>query len=311
MRFTILTVLLVMGSLQLALGQVVNDTINESNTYPPQQYENLTPKESWELHKAAYIKQLKSENLSSTEYEKRMQQYEANKQEFFQKVGQQQKLASKLRKTAAKQRKKAAAAREVAARHRALADLQRNRAEELSKQAEVRRSKASEQRERATELRKQAESLRTRSKELRKLAAAQRAIAEQERQREQAWRKNATVLLDEQIQFTKSKQDERYSFKVVNRNTLKIEVSSRINKGKHDVEIFDPSGKKVGELNLNLAGVESQKATASSSGSSQTNGQLDKTIENPALGTWTVKSKARAVQGRATIRIAQLKKASE
>ena len=107
--------------------QVKKDSL-DNHIYPPQSYGNFSPKESWEIHRAAYIKQLKAEGLTDDEFERRLLIYEEQKDVFLAEVKEQNKIAAIQRAKANEQRK--------------LAEIERKRAEKERKEAQEWRGNA-------------------------------------------------------------------------------------------------------------------------------------------------------------------------
>jgi len=127
-------------------SQVAKDTLSVDYIYAPNSFNHsFSAEESWEIHKAAYIKQLKSKGLTDDEIKKRMVTYEKDKEEFIAQVKEQHRLAAIQRKKADDLRK--------------LADIERKKADEQRKLADIQRAKADKQRKKAQEWRKKAENI--------------------------------------------------------------------------------------------------------------------------------------------------------
>ncbi|MBD0403043.1 hypothetical protein [Flammeovirga sp. EKP202] len=114
--------------------QVEKDSLLESYIYPPNSYNNydgLTPKESWDIHKAAYIKQLKAKGGTSEEYDKSLLDYEKQKKEFLTLVEERNRIAEVQREKDAELRKKHAIQRHLAEERRKKSQAWRENAKEI------------------------------------------------------------------------------------------------------------------------------------------------------------------------------------
>lgn len=301
---TILLFILLAGS-NFMFSQVAKDTLGANYIYAPNVFnDNLSPKESWEIHKAAYIKQLKSKGLTDDEIKKSMVIYEKEKEEFISQVKEQQRLASIQRKKAAEQRALAEIIRKEADEIRKQADIVRKDADELRKQADIVRKNADKQREKANELRKQADIERAKADELRKLADIQRAKAEEQRKKTQEWRKNAENILIKNITLTnQSNNNKPIIFKVTSKTNLHIGIRAHISSGTTLIEIYNSNGIKEGELSLNFksksASLEDKEVL------DYTSGSLDKTISGAEVGEWQIKISSQKSEGTVAISVAQ------
>ncbi|WP_156101247.1 hypothetical protein [Salegentibacter sp. Hel_I_6] len=283
-----------------------------NSIYAPNQLnDSFSAEESWEIHKAAYIKQLKSRGLPDNEIKKSMVTYEKNKEEFIARVKEQYRLAAIQRKKAFEQRALMQIEREKAAEHRKLAAVQRQKAEELRRLANLERKKAEEQRgkdtgqrEKANELRKQAEIERAKAEEQRKLAEIQREKARAQRMKVQEWRDSAeTILLKNITLSSHSDNNKPIAFKVTSKGSLKIGIRAHISLGNTLIEIYNPQGSKEGELSLKFN---------SKSGSDDdrdevefTSGALDKTISDTELGEWQIKISSQRSEGTVAMSVLQ------
>lgn len=308
---TILLFILLIFS-NFMFGQVAKDTLGVNYVYAPNIFnDNLSPKDSWEIHKAAYVKQLKSQGLTDDEIKGRMVIYEKEKKEFIAQVKEQNRLAANQRKKAAEQRTVAANERMKADEQRKLATIQRQKADELRKQADIERKKADEQRgkegiqsEKAAELRKQADIERVKADAQRKLAEIQREKAEEERKKTQEWRKTAENILIKNITLTnESNNIQPIRFKVTSKTNLHIGIRAHISSGTTLIEVYNSNGIKEGELSLNL---ESNSTLLKDEDVVEyTSGALDTTISGVEVGEWQIKILSQKSEGAVAVSVAQ------
>ena len=336
-------------SSQFMFSQVSIDSLKSNYIYPSF-YSYFSAEESWEIHKEAYRKQLEAKGLLTKEIEKKLLEYEEQKEELAKKIKQQRQQAEEQRKKADElrqlatmqrqeaegQRKQAITLRQKAEEQRRLADqlrheaekradAQRQEAEKLRKQANELRQLATLQRQEAEKQREQANTLIQKAEEQRKLAAQLRQQAEKRAnaQRQQAeelrkqadelrkvaemQREEAEILRNSFVQlygktFTISKDEsasETVTIKVTKKNTLFFSINGKINEGYTLIEIFDPSGKKEGELLL-----EGSKLSGSTSGT------LNKTIADAKTGEWLLKISSIDADGRIHVSVTQYKEPS-
>ncbi|WP_299890049.1 hypothetical protein [uncultured Lacinutrix sp.] len=306
----LLFVLLVSSS--FTFSQVKKDSLNDNYIYPPESQGSFTPKESWKIHRAAYIKQLKAKGLTDNEFNIKLISYEKQKEEFLAKVKEQHRIAEIQRKKANKQRALAAIERKKADKQRKLAVIQRKKADELRKLADIERKKADEQRVKSgiqrlktIELIKQANIERAKADKQRKLAEIQRIKAEKERKKAQEWRKNAENILTKNI--TLSKQSNNSSkpilFKVTSKTTLRIGIRANISSGTALIEIYNPEGTKEGELSLkfNSQSISNQEKEALE----YTSGAFDKTIPDAKVGDWKIKISSYESEGNVAMSVSK------
>ncbi|NLR91397.1 hypothetical protein [Flammeovirga agarivorans] len=112
------------------------DSLADNYIYPPNSYNNfdgLTPKESWDIHKAAYIKQLKAKGVTGKEYKKSLNEYEKQKADFLTRVEEQNRIAEVQRKKNEEQRAKNKIQREKNEKQRTKNEIQREKNEEIRK----------------------------------------------------------------------------------------------------------------------------------------------------------------------------------
>ncbi|WP_044212475.1 hypothetical protein [Flammeovirga sp. OC4] len=144
---TIIFLFVLLVSNTAVFCQVEKDSLPENYIYPPNSYNNydgLTPKESWDIHKAAYIKQLKAKGGTSEEYDKSLLDYEKQKKEFLTLVEERNRIAEVQREKDAELRKKHAIQREKDAELRKKYEIQRRLAEEQRKKSQAWRENAKE-----------------------------------------------------------------------------------------------------------------------------------------------------------------------
>lgn len=310
--FRIMKRILILLAIFLAISPVIfgQDTLRPNEIYAPNMYNNnISAEESWEIHKAAYIKQLKSEGLTEAEIKSSMLTYEKEKKEFIALVKEQHRIAKIQRKKAEELRALAEIQRAKAAEQRKLADVQRKQAEELRILADEQRKKSSSQRTKAEELRKEARHLRALADEQRKIADIQRAMAEEKRRVAEEWRKRFRPILKQTLKLSKktSKQPP-INFTVSSKTSLQISIIANISSGSTLIEIYNPKGVKEGELSLKFnslptSGQVDEKLDYSS-------GSLHKTISGADAGEWLIKIFPNQSDGSLAIAVAEYEKPS-
>lgn len=194
MKKSLILLFILFASNSFLFCQVKKDSLG-GNYIHLQFFDSFSPEEGWEIHKQAYLKQLKAEGLTANEIEKKITIYEKQKEQFIAQVYEQRRLADIQIKKADEQRKLADIQRAKADEQRKEADAQRKKADEQRMQADMLRKKADEQRAQAAEQRKQADILRKQAdqngaersiqreeaEKLRKQADIQREKAEEQR----------------------------------------------------------------------------------------------------------------------------------
>ncbi|MFD2034645.1 hypothetical protein ACFSKL_07595 [Belliella marina] len=343
MKKSIFLLFVLLVSSTFVFSQVKMDSLAVNYIYPPNPpnppniYDGFTPKESWDIHRAAYIKQLKAKGLTDEELKKSLIEYENQKEEFIAQVKEKLRIAEIQRKNAEEQRalaaierkkaeelrKQAEIERAKADEQRKLAEIQRAKADEQRKLAEIQRAKADEQRasdaierKKAEELRKQAgierakadeqrkiaEIQRAKADEQRKLAEIQRLKADEQRKKSQEWRNNSENILTKNITLSnESSNSKPIVFKVTSKTTLYIGIRAHISSGNALIEIFNPEGIKEGELSL-----KAKPSPNKGKGELEyTSGALDKTISNAGAGEWQVKISSQKSNGNVAMSVAQ------
>jgi len=280
--------ILITGSSYI-LSQVTNDTLMEDNIYP-QFNEYFSVEESWQIHKEAYKKKLEAMGLSENEITKKMLDYDNQKDELIEKIKEQRKLAEKERQ---------------------LAEIQRKKAEEQRKFAEIQRKKAEEQRKLAENQREQIEAQRVVAMEQQKLAAEQREaaalqreVAEEQRKLAEEWRNSVMNLYDADLAISDNdSKSKSIHIEITEKHTLFFNINGSINSGNVLIEIFNPSGKKEGELSLQHRKESVQKTETSIL--NNTSGSINKTINASEIGDWIVKITPIKSNGDIHISVAQ------
>ena len=308
---TILLFILLVGS-NLMFSQVTQDSLAVKYIYAPNHFNNsFSAEESWEIHRTAYIKQLKSKGFTADEIERSMVTYEKDKEEFIAQVKEQHRLAAIQRKKAEEERKLADIERKKADEQRELAAIQKKKADEFRKLADIERKKANEQREKdailrekADELRKRADIERAKADEQRKLAETHRAKADEQREKADEWRNSFENILIKNITLSnKSNSVKPITFKVISKTILRFGIRAHISSGTTLIEIYNPEGIKEGELSLD------HKSNSTSSASNDflknTSGALDKTISGAEVGEWQIKISSQKSEGTVAISVAQ------
>ena len=312
MKTNTILLFILLASSNFMFSQVAQDSLSVNHIYAPNHFNHsFSAEESWEIHKAAYIKQLKSKGLTDNEIKRSMATYEKDKEEFITRVKEQHRLAAIQRKKADELRKQADIVRKEANELRKQADIVRKDADELRKQADIVRKKADKQREKgaiqrakADELRKQADIQRAKADEQRKLAEIQRVKAEELRKKTQEWRKNAENILIKNITLTnQSNNSKPIIFKVTSKTTLRIGIRAHISSGTTLIEIYNPKGIKEGELSLNFK--SKSGSNEEKEGLEYTSGALDKTISGAEVGKWQIKISSQKSEGTVAMSVAQ------
>ena len=285
---TVLVVMLLVSS-HFMFSQEAQDSLGVNYIYAPNHHSNnFSAEESWEIHRAAYIKQLNAKGQTEDEIKTSMITYEKDKAEFIARVKEQLRFA--------------AIQREKAAKLRAVAKKRRDKAAKRREEALIQRQKARTQREASKELRGEAAVQRTEAAKQRKQAAKQRKLAAVQRKKDQLWRKHAENILIKNITFTEqSSNNQPVIFNVSSKTTLRIGIIASISSGSTLVEIYNPNGIKKGELTLNYK-------SHSNNGDEYTSAALDKTISGATVGDWQVKISSQNSEGTVDISVAQYKK---
>ena len=333
MKNTVILLFILLAGSNYTFSQVTQDSLNANNIYAPNNFNNsFSAEESWEIHKAAYIKQLKSKGLTDDEIKRSMLTYEKDKEEFIaqvkeqhrlaaiqrEKAAEQRALAEIERKKAAEQRKKADIQRQYADVEREKADVQRKYAEDLRKQANIQRQKDKKFREEADELRKkadvqrqyadeqrkEADIQRKKAEEQRKLADIQRAKADKQREKADEWRNSFENIVTKNITLSNQQINaKQINFKVNKKTTLRFGIRAHISSGTTLIEIYNPVGVKEGELSLNFK--SKSGSNEEREGLEYTSGALDKTIFDSEVGEWQIKITSQKSEGTVAMSVAQ------
>ena len=304
--------IILLASSNFMLSQVAQDSLGVNYVYAPNHFnDSFSAEESWEIHRAAYIKQLKSKGLTDDEIKRSMVAYEKDKEEFIARVNEQHRLAAIERKKAAERRALAEIERKKAAEQRRLAAIQRQKADELRKLADIERKKADEQREedavqRAKDAEKRAKDALERAADASHRAkdAIQRIKAEEQRMMTQEWRKNAENILIKNIKLSNQYSSSKpIFFKVTSTRTLRIGIRAHISSGYALIELYNPEGIKEGELSLEFK--SKSGSNEEKEGVEYTSGALDKTILSPEAGEWQIKISSQKSEGTVAMSVAQ------
>lgn len=312
MKTNTIILFILLASSHFMFSQVSKDSLGANSIYAPLDFNNgFSAEESWEIHKAAYIKQLKSKGLTEDEIKKGMATYEKDKEEFIARIIEQHRLAAIQRKKADEQRVLADIQRKKATEQRKFAAIQRQKADEFRKLADVQRKKADEQRvkssalrEKADELRKKADIQRVIADKQRQKAELQRVKADEQRKKAEEWRKNTKIILRKNITLTKqSINNKPIIFKVTSKTTLYIGVRAHISSGTTLIEIYNPKGIKEGELSLNFKSESGSKDEKEEM--EYTSGALNKTIKGAEIGEWQIKISSQKSEGYVAMSVAE------
>ena len=299
-------------------AQTRTDTTKSDEVYP-QFYDSFSAEESWEIHREAYIKQLKSKNLSDKAIKKELKIYDDKKADFIKRVIKLRKEAAEKRLMVEKQREKAEALRAKAEEQRAVADELRKDAERQRKRAEIIRSRmekrveqASLQREEAVKQREFASIQRQKAVKLRQAAMVQRKEAmlmrrdaEVIRRKAEKLRNSVEVLFSDNVEIKASQTSiERIPLQIKGDSGISISIFGSIKSGIAKMELFDPNGKKEGELTLEH---KSDKNLKENTVVINTSGSFTKTIDNPKNGTWIIKITPNSAKATINYRITRFK----
>ncbi len=157
-------------------------------------------------------------------------------------------------------------------RRREFAEAHRNRAKRMRSMAEQRRKQAHERRKTAVGLRKQAAEMRNDFKKLHR----------------------------EELSFSKDKSESRsIKVSVDEEGALFFKSKASVISGYVHIEIFDPNGKKEGELSLE------QSEANDSEDNNKVTGTLNKTINVAKAGDWLIKIKSEKSQSIIAIAVVQ------
>lgn len=249
--------------------------------------------ESWQIHKEAYIKQLKSKGLAPIEIEEKVAAYEKRKTDFMEIVSELY-LAAGIH----------------------------------SENRDVLREKASEYMQRAEEYRKQADKMLKEAREITEIHTTPQGQTEVHIQKAKKLRKEAEILMLEAEQTKRKAEESRRGFEKIFKETailtvqsihtepiivrvekvapLSFSIDCKISAGSALVEIFNPNGQKEGELSL-----EHKHKSDLMEGDvllNATSGSLHKTISASAVGDWRIEITARNSEGSVDISVAQYAK---
>ena len=122
-----------------------------------------------------------------------------------------------------------------------------------------------------------------------------------------AWANSIKHLANEDIPMSgKDSKIRTVKLNVTEKNTLFFNVNGMINGGSVFIEIIDPKGQKEGELSLEYRKKsDSKKETRFPDNIS---GSLNKIMNSPEPGEWTVKIKPKRAKGHIHISVSQLTK---
>ena len=278
-------------------------------------------------------------NKKMQEYEKQKEEQIARIKEQRKKAVKQRQLAEIQRQRANEQRKMAIVQRQEAElqhqklkiqrqevelqrqkanEQRKMADVQRQEVEIQHQKLKIQRQEAEMQHQRADEQRKQAEMHRQKSYEQQKLAEIQRGmaveqrkeaeyqskIAEEQRKKIAELKKSIKKLFNENFNMSDNDSEiKSVKIEVTEMNSLFFNIDADINSGSVLIEIFNPNGKKEGELSLEHHR-ESTPKTATKF-PSHTSSSLNKTINTPEIGDWLIKITPEKSNGNINISVAQ------
>ncbi|MEM9052069.1 MAG: hypothetical protein AAGC47_08480 [Bacteroidota bacterium] len=277
--------LILLGLGQVLLAQEGKDSLNDKSIYAPFPYDALTPEESWDIYRTAFVKKLEKKGATQEEIDERLAVYEEVKAEYIARVQEDLRLAEIYRMEADMHREKADM-------QRAMHELQRQEAAEMRELQELERLKAAELREWAemqrmeeAELRRFHDIQRKEAEQMRRLAAVEREKAnELRRQAEKMW-KDFRPLLTKNVQLSKNvKELEPITFEIRSETTLTLGVRSHLSSGSAKLVMYNPEGKVEAELNLE----HDEKRSKKDGEMSYTSGSLDKKITGLKAGIYNV-----------------------
>ncbi len=301
----------------LLFSQEAKNSLGSNFVYP-QFHENFSAEESWQIHKEAYQKQLKSAGLTDAEIDKKMTEYEKEKKLFIEKIKKQseqaaiqRKEAELIRKKAEEQRKEAEILRAKAEQSRKEADVQRQKADEMRKQADqarkestVEREKAEEQRKQAMVQRQQAEKQREEADVQRKKADEMRAQAEEQRKKAEELRNRFEKIMARNIEISvASNVVDPILIRIDKKTTLHFSINSRLKSGNMLVEIINPKGEK--EAELSIENKQKPNVVLEDKLIEYTTGSIIKTIADADAGDWQIRISPEKSEGTVSIFVAR------
>lgn len=265
-------ILLVLGFIlsgSIAFGQTVKDTV-QKDTIQTRVKIYFSPEKSWQISKEAYEKQLQAQGLTEQEIQKKMQEFEQQKAQLLITINDQLKTAEKQMQ---------------------LSDEQRKMAE---KQLEKFRKKYQ-----SGEFQKEMAEVRV------KMINVQKKLAQKHRKMIVEWKANVHNLLKKDITLEgKDSKSRTVKLNVTQANTLFFNVAGDVSAGNVLIELFNPKGQKEGELSL-----EHRKSNAKDDVfSGTTSGSLNKVINAPETGEWTIKIKTKKSKGHLHLSATQFTK---
>ncbi|MCL3782113.1 hypothetical protein EMN47_17125 [Prolixibacteraceae bacterium JC049] len=275
------TILLLFGLLlssHFVFSQAHKDTI-ETNIVIPHLHGTFSIEDSWEIHREAYLKQLEARKLSKKEIEKKLKEYDKQREKFVEQLEKHREQVEEHRRLMEEHRKKVDAHRKEIEKHRDRVEKQRELVEKHRDIFEKHRKLIEAQRE---QVRKHREIARNKQEFVHNLC-------------------NKEVELSGKKSFSKT-----IDISIENSEAIHFVITSKIKSGEVLVEIFDPKGKKEGELSL-----EHQKLGVISKAMntfSTTSGSLNKTANSPKSGNWKVKISSKKANGYVRVMVAEAAK---
>jgi hypothetical protein len=217
--------------------------------------------EKWEIQMKAYRKQLEKLSLNERELQERLKEFEEQKELFYEK-----QMVS---------RQKAEIMRQQAEINKQQAEITRKEAEVKRQEAEIKKQKA------AVKKLEQVEAM----KRYHDLTYDADTFWEMWPNAKYSFNKDARVLLEKTLDLQDNSQTVEYEVEIKNKSQLYLNAYCAVSLGKVKMEIFDPSGNKLGFISVE----RSIRPKGRSDEDNETaNGSIVKTINEPELGKWRV-----------------------
>lgn len=273
-RAILLLLVGLMISSSFAFGQALKDTLQKDSIHAP-----VIPKAPAPPQFKNYFSAEQSWQISKEAYEKQLKAMGLSEKEIDQKVQEFEKQKPALMERIKVEMKMVGKQLQLSEYQRKMAEKQIQEVTKELKSAEFQK--------------KMAEVQRKLSGKLQKMAGE--------------WRNSVKNLVHENILLSgKDSKNRTVKFKVIQKNTLFLNINCRISSGSVLVEVFDPKGQKEGELSLEHGKDSTTKTKARFAGN--TSGSLNKIINAPEAGDWEVKVKPKKSEGHVFLSIGQFNK---
>lgn len=244
---------------------------------------------SWQIHKEAYIKQLKAKGFSAGESEEKIAAYEQEKSDFMKIVADLKRTSAEYSQTAAEQREITSKSIEMAEQYRKKADTMLKEAKAITERHALKEQNSDVQIQKAGQLTKEAETLMSEG--------------EQPRRRMKESRNGYRIIFSETVILSaQSLHIKPVIIRTDKTGPLSFSIECELKAGAVLIEIFNPSGKKEGELSLE----HKPKSDAMRENGlwSATSGSLHKRIFASEVGDWRIEISAKNSDGTVDVSVA-------